>query len=240
MIDESRVLVVVAARSGSKGLPNKNIRLLNSKPLLAYPILAARNAKCVDKVLLSTDSEQYRQVGEEYGASIPFLRAGDLASDTATSVDVVLDVLDRLGVEGETFEYVALLEPTSPLTEANDLDAAIAQLHLRREFCDSVVGVQRLESSHPAYALKMDSSDRISPYSGGEFAAMPRRQELEPLFVLDGSLYVSKVSALRSKKTFYHEATQGLVFEKRKGFEIDDHIDFLCVQALMDEQREQR
>ena len=236
MIDHARVLVVVAARSGSKGLPNKNILPLNFKPLLAYPIIAARNAQHVDEVLLSTDSEEYKQIGEEYGARAPFIRSDDLASDTANSVDVLLDALDYLGTQGENFDYIALLEPTSPLTDSSDLDAAITQLHSRREHCDSVVGVQRLESSHPAYALKMDSSDFISPYSSDTFSAMPRRQELQPLVVLDGSLYISKVNTLRNKRTFYHEKTQGLIFDKRKGFEVDDYIDFLCIQALMKEQ----
>lgn len=233
MLHNKRVLAIVTARAGSKGLPNKNVKDLGGKPLLAWPIIAALRSRYVDKVVLSTDSEEYARIGESYGAIIPFLRPDYLASDEASSVDVIIHVLDYLAANNDGYDYVLLLEPTSPLTEAADIDDAIVLLESAEGNATSVIGVSLMETQHPAFSVKRNSEGFIAPLSGGSFQSMPRRQDLEPLYALDGSLYLSSVEAIYSEKTFCHNKTIGMVFERYKSLEVDDLLDFVCVEAIL-------
>ena len=114
-------IAIIPARSGSKGLKDKNIRLLNGKPLLAYSVEAALESEQFDEVMVSTDSEKYAEIAKEWGANVPFLRSAELSSDTATSKDVILDVLKRYAESGQVFDTFSLLQPTSPLRTAENI-----------------------------------------------------------------------------------------------------------------------
>lgn len=233
MIDGKRVLAVIPARAGSKGLPNKNIRPLAGKPLLAWPVEAALQANCVDRVILSTDSPEFARIGGEFGADVPFLRPAELATDAASSIDCILHALDTLAAEGDRYDYVVVLEPTSPLTEASDVDHAVSLLHASRDRADAVVGVASLVTTHPAFAVRRNPDGLISPLAGRDFGALPRRQDVEPLFVLDGSLYVSAVEAVGRERAFCHMRTLGFETERYKALEVDDLVDFLCIEAIL-------
>jgi len=232
MINGKRVLALIPARAGSQGLPGKNIRMLGGKPLLAWPIAAARAARLVDDVVISTDSAEFARIAEEHGARAPFLRPPELASNTASSIGFILHALDCLETAGERFDYLILLEPTSPLTEAADIDAAIERLDAASDDADALVGVAAMVTQHPAFAVEMDAAGRIGPLAGGDFKNLPRRQDLAPVFCLDGSLYLSKVDALRRELSFCHARTIGFETERHKALEIDDLVDFLCVEAI--------
>ena len=234
MINNKRVLAIVTARSGSKGLPNKNIRNLGGRPLLAWPILAAMGSSYVDKILLSTDSEMYAEIGKSHGASVPFLRPNNLANDKASSIDVVIHALDYLSERNEVYDYILLLEPTSPLTEASDIDSAILALESTSGKASAAVGVSLMETQHPAFSVEMSENSFISPLISGSFDAMPRRQDLKPIYALDGSLYLSSVEALYSQKSFCHGKTLGMIFDRYKSFEVDDLVDFLCIEAVLE------
>ncbi|NJC41305.1 N-acylneuraminate cytidylyltransferase/CMP-N,N'-diacetyllegionaminic acid synthase [Brevundimonas alba] len=230
MIDGRRVLAIVPARKGSKGLPLKNVRPLAGKPLLAWPIAAARASSHVDRVIISTDDQGFADIAVAHGAEAPFLRPAELASDTAPSIGFILHAVDTLAEAGDVYEYVVLLEPTSPLTEGADVDAALEQLIASG--ADAIVGVTALETNHPAYAVRMRSDGVIDPLQPGGFAAMPRRQDLEPVFGLDGSLYISTVEALRREQGFCHAGTLGYRTARHKAHEVDDLVDFLCIEAI--------
>ena len=116
-----RNIAIIIARSGSKGLKNKNIRLLKGKPLMAYTIEAALKSKCFDKVMVSTDSKKYADIAREYGAEVPFLRSKETAKDSTSPWDVVKEVLDQYKLMGEEFDTFALLQPTSPLRDHKDI-----------------------------------------------------------------------------------------------------------------------
>lgn len=233
MINGRRVLAIVPARRGSKGLPLKNIRPLHGKPLLAWPIEAARGSRYVDKVVISTDDQEFADIAVAHGAEAPFLRPAELASDTAPSIDFILHAVDELERLGRAFHYVVLLEPTSPLTEASDVDGALDQLYAEAGVADAIVGVAAMETVHPAYCVHRNSDGLIAPFGGASFDHLPRRQDLEPVFSLDGTLYVSTVAALRTRRTFVHDRTLGYVSERHKAFEVDDLVDFWCIEALM-------
>ncbi len=233
MINGKRVLAIVPARRGSKGLPLKNIRPLHGKPLLAWPIAAARESASVDEAIISTDDQEFADIAVAHGASAPFLRPAELASDTAPSLGFILHAIDEMAARGQHFDYIVLLEPTSPLTEASDIDAALAQLEASREAADAIVGVTAMETIHPAFCVSRSADGHIAPYGGATFANLPRRQDLEPVFSLDGSLYISTPQALRDHGGFCHARTLGFVTERHKAFEVDDLVDFWCIEALM-------
>lgn len=232
MIDGKRVLALVPARSGSKGLPGKNIRPLGGKPLLVWPIEAALASRYVDRVIVSTDSEHYADLARAAGAVVPFLRPAALASDIAPSIDFILHAVDSLSAAGEQYDYLLLLEPTSPLTEASDIDQALEALVAQAALADAIVGVSALVSTHPAFAVRVGDDGRIAPFAAPSFGQLPRRQETEPLYSLDGSLYASTISALRRERGFCHARTLPYITPRHKSFEVDDLLDFICIEAI--------
>ena len=233
MIDGCKVLALVPARRGSKGLPLKNIRPLQGKPLLAWPIKAARNSRFVDRVVMSTDDAEFAAAARAAGADTPFLRPAELANDSAPSIDFILHALDTLAASGEQYDYLALLEPTSPLTEAEDIDTALQALVARRAEADAIVGVTAMGSTHPAFAVRLDAAGLMQPYAAPSFGQLPRRQDIEALFSLDGSLYISTVAALRRERSFCHQRTLPYVTPRWKSFEVDDLVDFICIEAIL-------
>jgi CMP-N,N'-diacetyllegionaminic acid synthase len=233
MIGAARVLAIVPARSGSKGLPGKNVRQLGGKPLLTWPIQAALGAGCVDRVVVSTDSAEYARLAVAHGAEVPELRPAALAVDTAPSSAAVLHMLDVLAARGESFEYLLLLEPTSPLTEASDVDAALESLHAARDRADAIVGVAELVSSHPAFAVSRGDDGIIKPYGAADFGHLSRRQDVAAVYALDGSLYASKVDVYRRRLTFCHDRTLGHLMPRYKSLEVDDLVDFICIEAIL-------
>jgi CMP-N,N'-diacetyllegionaminic acid synthase len=233
VIDGQRVLAIIPARAGSKGLPGKNIRPLAGKPLLAWAVEAACGAALVDDVIVSTDSQDFADVAAAHGASVPFLRPAELASDTAPSIGYIIHALETLAEGGNTYDYVVVLEPTSPLTESADVDAAIGQLHGALDRADAIVGVTHLETIHPAFCVKRGAGGVISPYGNASFDNLPRRQDLEAVFALDGSLYISTVAAIHARRSFCHDRTLGFVTQRHQALEVDDLVDFLCIEAVM-------
>lgn len=233
MIEGHKVLALVPARHGSKGLPLKNIRPLHGKPLLAWPVEAALASRYVDRVIVSTDSEDFAALARAAGAEVPFLRPPQLAVDTTPSIDVILHAINTLANSGEHYDYLILLEPTSPLTGTADINRALENLITLSSQADSIVGVTAMVSAHPAFAVSVAADGLIRPYAVAHFCQMPRRQDTEPLFSLDGSLYASTVEALRRERSFYHERTLPYVTPRHKSFEIDDLIDFICIEAIL-------
>lgn len=233
MIDGRKVLALVPARRGSRGLPMKNIRPLGGKPLLVWPIEAARQSRYVDRVVISTDDAEFAAIATAAGADAPFLRPEELASDTAPSIAFIIHALDVLGAAGDSYDYLVLLEPTSPLTEGSDVDAALEALRARRADADAIVGVTALVSTHPAFAVRMSRHGLIQPFSAPSFGQMPRRQDTEPLYSLDGSLYISTTEAIRRERSFCHERTLPYVMPHWKSLEVDDLVDFICIEAVL-------
>lgn len=232
MIDGRRVLALVPARAGSKGLPGKNARNLLGKPLLAWPIQAARKSEFVDDVVISTDSPEFAALAEKHGARAPFLRPAELASDTASSIDAILHAIDAVEQAGEMVDILLLLEPTSPLTETDDIDRALREFVDGLPQTDSMVGVTEAVTGNPAFLVRKAEDGAIQPYLGGEFGQLPRRQDIEPCYALDGSLYIATPEALRREHSFCHARTAGFEMPAHKSLEVDDLVDFICIEAI--------
>lgn len=233
MNDSNRVLAIIPARSGSKGLPGKNLRHLDGRPLVTWPISAALGSSVVDRVIISTDDEKIAEVARMAGAEVPFMRPSSLSGDNASSMDVVMHALDAMAAQGDVFDYVVLLEPTSPLTESSDIEKALSRLMSAGNLADAIVGISRVEATHPEYDVRVDSKGILSPYMALDFSSLRRRQDIEPLYFLEGSLYISRVSAFKQHKTFYHNRTIGYEVPRWKSIEVDDLFDFIMVEAVL-------
>lgn len=240
MLEGKSVLALVPARAGSKGLPGKNIRVLCGKPLIQWPIISALGANAVDRVIVSTDDPAIAACARAAGAEVPFMRPPELATDTASSMDVVRHALAEVMAAGQRYDYLVLLEPTSPLTESADIQRALSTLHRARERADAIVGVSRIEAAHPEYAVRRTQLGLLRPYNAPDFGSLRRRQEIEELHFLEGSLYITAVDSFLRKGTFYHERTMGYEVPRWKSFEIDEWVDFVCVEALMQRRDEFR
>lgn len=229
MILGFKVLALITARSGSKGLPGKNIRSLCGRPLIQWSINTALACEEIDAVVVSTDDEQIAALAASGGAEVPFLRPSALAADSASSIDVVIHALDVLKSNARVFDIVLLLEPTSPLREVGDIQLALQRMLDMR--ATSIVSVCQAEAAHPAFMFRTTGEGRLEAF----MPALPnglRRQDIEPLFYPEGSFYISTVKALRDRRSFYHEDTILYVLPKWKALEIDDIFDFQIVEAV--------
>lgn len=228
MINNKKVLGIIPARGGSKGLKNKNVLNLNGYPLIYWPIKALKNSKYVDKFILSSDSKKITKIANKYKCPTPFLRPKSLAKDTSSTIDVVIHAIDYFKSKNLYFDYVILLEPTSPLTSSDDVNKAIEKLDKNKK-AHSIVGISKNINQHPSFTVSL-SNKKYLKFLDKKFK---RRQEISDLYFLDGSLYISKVEALMKYKSFYHNKTLGFIMPKWKSFEIDDYIDFLIISTLM-------
>ncbi|HLG03999.1 MAG TPA: acylneuraminate cytidylyltransferase family protein [Bacteroidia bacterium] len=228
-----KVLFLIPARGGSKGLPAKNIRPMNGKPLLHWTVKTAlESLEDVDgRVVVSTDNEEIAAVAKSSGAEIPFMRPPELARDESTSMEVVLHALEFFAKQGESFDYICMLEATSPQRDKDDVLCAL-NLLMQTPRAESIVGISAAESSHPAFLALKDEKHFIRPYEGEKFV-FKRRQEIDEVYFFEGSLYISAVAALKKKQSFYHEKTLGYEIPKWKSYEVDDLVDFLIIERLM-------
>jgi N-acylneuraminate cytidylyltransferase/CMP-N,N'-diacetyllegionaminic acid synthase len=228
------ILFVIPARGGSKGLPKKNIKPIAGKPLLAWSAEAALGAaKLIGNcdVIVSTDSDEIAEVAKQCGVSVPFMRPAELATDTAGSIDVIMHALDFMENEGKTYNYVAIIEPTSPQRDTQDLVNSFNQLKNTPE-AESIVGVSRTESCHPLFLTKIKNGF-LEPYENKTYKVY-RRQDIDAVYFFEGSMYISKTDSLRKRRNVYHEKTLGFEMPKWKSFEIDDLTDFMIVERLLE------
>lgn len=231
MYKNKTFLAIIPARGGSKGLPRKNVKKLCGKPLIVWSIEAGLKSNYVDELIVSTDDKEIVEIATKYGAKVPFLRPDYLASDTATSFDAVKHTIDYYKNElGKEFDYIVLLEPTSPLRESDDIDSAIKKL--LHSNADSIVGISKTEDQNPAFLILKDDSNYISGYENKEMKVL-RRQDISDVYFFEGTIYISKIEVLLNKKSFYHKNTIGYEVPKYKSLEIDDMDDFIMVEAIM-------
>lgn len=218
------MLALIPARGGSKGLPRKNVLPLAGKPLIAWSIEAALAAPSVRRVLVSTDDPEIAEAARVAGAEVPWLRPAELATDTATSLDVALHALDQADPASE---WLLLLQPTSPLRTAGDIEAAAA---LRGPGVDAVIGVCEAQT-HPALALREDAEGFVAPYIEGVTAT--RRQDLPKAYAINGAVYLVRVSTLRDERTFKPAHTRPYRMPAERSIDIDTAWDFVVAEFAL-------
>lgn len=223
-----RTVGVILARSGSKGIKNKNIRLLNGKPLIAYTIESALGSHYVDEVMVSTNSYEYAEISKKYGANVPFLRNEINATDTAKSLDVLFEVLDEYEKMKIYFDNIVMLQPTSPLRTSENIDEAFRIFYERD--ADSVVSVCECEHS-PLLSNTLPKDLSLSGFVKKE--NITRRQDLQNYYRLNGAIYISKVDVLRKERSFYGKKSYAYIMNQRQSVDIDTELDLQYVEFLM-------
>lgn len=238
MISGNRVIAIIPARGGSKGLPGKNVKDLCGKPLLAWSIEAGLASEYIDEVMVTTDSEQIAHVAETVGASVPFLRPPELASDTATTFDAVKHVIDYYEISlNKRFDYIVLLEPTSPLRAQNDIDGMLERIDSLEGKYDAIVSLGEVHE-HPSI-MKRINNNNIEPYCM-ELMMANRRQDNEIAYFPYGVAYIVKTKTLLEEKSFYPSRTMHWLIERYQCYEIDDIYDFIAVENIMKYEREMK
>lgn len=231
MINGKRVLAIIPARGGSKGLPGKNVRMMCGKPLIAWTIEKALGSCTLDEVMVTTDSEEIAAIASSFGAAVPFLRPAELASDTASSYDTVIHALDFYKRESSReFDYIVLLEPTSPLREDDDIDRMLTALDGDAENFDSIVSIGEV-GEHPSI-MKRWSGGQISPFCP-ELAQTTRRQDNKPAYFPYGVAYIVKTASFLAEQAFYTQRCMGFPIKRYQRYEIDDIYDFLCIENII-------
>lgn len=221
-------LAIIPARSGSKGLKNKNIKLLYGKPLLAYTIEAAIDSGVFDEVMVSTDSEKYAQIAIEYGAKVPFLRSQENSKDTASSWDVVLEVLEFYRHKGKNFKRICLLQPTSPMRDKKDIQGAYAEFDELK--AKAVVSVCEVEHS-PAICNVLPKNKDMNGFIFT--ASNKRRQEIEKFWRINGAIYFTDVDFLLENTFLYRKGCYGYMMEQSHSIDIDTELDFVIAESVM-------
>ncbi len=220
-----KILYLIPARGGSKGIPHKNIKLLNGKPLIQYSIEVARELACDKDICVSTDDEEIIKVVESLGLKVPFVRPVEYATDTATSNDVILHALRFYEGRGFHYDVVVLLQPTSPLRKVQDVKDCIAlfSMHL-----DMVTTVK--ESSVSAVLCKENSDGYLEQVIGGSDV---RRQDAEKLYEYNGAVYVINTKAIKEKGLAGFTKVKKIVMSEDNSVDIDTMLEWRLVEVIM-------
>ena len=221
-------IAVIPARSGSKGIIDKNIRELNGKPLLAYTIEAAQKAGLFDVIHVSTDSQQYANLAKEYGADVPFLRTDILSSDVATTWDAMKYVLCEYEKRGRKFDIITVLQPTSPLRTSDDILAAFDFFKAKQ--ANMISSVCEMEHS-PLWCNILPEDLSMSNFEDEKITYMPRQSH--PIYYREnGAIYILNVKHLWAEDNIYKDKCYAYIMPQSHSIDIDDEFDFLLLEAL--------
>ncbi|HYN20129.1 MAG TPA: acylneuraminate cytidylyltransferase family protein [Thermoanaerobaculia bacterium] len=229
-----KVLGLIPARGGSKGIPGKNVRLLGGKPLLAHTAEAALAARRLSRVILTTDDEGIAEVGRCLGLEVPFLRPAELALDDTPTLPVVQHAVAELERSGDTFEAVCLLQPTSPFRRPEDIDGCVELLEA--EDLDAVISVLPVPPEHNPHWVYFRDGEGLLRLATGEDQPIPRRQELPPAFHRDGAVYVVKREIVMQENSLYGRRLGGYVMpEPDRNLNLDTLADWDRAESLVAE-----
>lgn len=229
MFNGKRILAVIPARGGSKGLPGKNIRDLAGKPLIAWSIEAAFGSRYLDKVVVSTDSPEIAEAAGRFHAEVPFLRPAHLATDKAKSLEAIFHTIQWLESHRESHDIVMILQPTSPLRTTRDIDQAI-ELFFQKN-ASSIVSVCPC-AHHPWWSNCLPEDGNMGNFLRPEVLGT-NRQELPEFYRLNGSIYLADIHFLRENGSFYGNRTFAYVMPTQDSVDIDTLLDFKLAELLL-------
>lgn len=223
-----KVVAIIPARGGSKGIPRKNIRNLAGKPLIAYTIEAAKKSRYINQIVVSTDDQEIAEISQSYGVEVPFLRPTELAADDTPMLLVVQHAVRFLEEKGTNIEIVVLLQPTSPLRSEQDIDRAIGKLLTTN--ADSVVSVSKVKK-HPLWMVKL-KEDRLIWFSENPLE-VTRRQDLPELYALNGAVYVVRRDVLIKENSVYGKDIRAIVMNEEESVDIDTMFDLSIAEMII-------
>ena len=220
------LIALIPARSGSKGIRNKNIKLFCGKPLIQWSIEAALRSSFVDRVIVSTDSQEYADLALNLGAEVPFIRPAKYAQDDSPSIDMILHALDHI----PEARNILLLQPTSPLRDHKDIESIYSFWKSKPNL--SVVSISK-SKMHPSWMFELNKDLTINSFTK-EIKAF-RRQDLPDIYLINGSMYLASRDFLIKEKSFISPNTLGFIMPKEKSIDIDDEDDWLYAEAVMNQ-----
>ncbi len=227
MYKGKKILAIIPARGGSKGVPRKNIKMLAGKPLLAWTIAEANKSKLIDMCVVSTEDEEIKSVAEAWGGNVPFMRPAELAQDDTPGIEPVLHAMELM----PGYDLIVLLQATSPLRTVEDIDGAIVHcMEKERESCVSVVEV----THSPYWMYRLDSQACLQPILKIEKEESYQRQKLPKVYQLNGAVYVESVAFLKKTQGFVGNDTLGYVMPHERSYDIDTLFDFKIAEMLME------
>ena len=226
-----KVLGIVTARGGSKGIPRKNIIALLGKPLLAYTAEAALSAKRLTRTILSTEDEEIARIGRAHGLDVPFLRSAELARDETPSIPVLQDAVRRLEQMGETYDAVFTLQPTTPLRRPEDIDGAIDLLE--QTGADSVISFVPVGEKHPARMKFITAEGKVIDPAFKEAFEGQRRQDLPKLYLREGSVYLTRRNVLMEQGSVQGSDCRAWLISEERACNIDTPFDLFLAEQML-------
>ncbi|MAT90637.1 MAG: acylneuraminate cytidylyltransferase [Flavobacteriaceae bacterium] len=226
-----RILGLIPARAGSKGIPNKNKKLLAGKPLLQYTVEAALAATGLTDVVFSSEDESLRKLAKNFGAQVLFERPDALATDTARSIDVVIHALEALTALGKSYDAVCLLQVTTPFRTAQQIDEAIASFTATK--ADSLISVIEVPHHYNPHWVFEATQDNCLVLATGDEKIITRRQELPKAYVRDGAIYLTDTKVLKEKHSFFGDMLGYVTSDVEAHVNIDTEADWQRAEALM-------
>lgn len=221
MFEKSRILALIPARGGSKGIKDKNIVDVAGKPLISYSIEAALHSKYVDDIVVTTDSEKIAEVAKKYGARVPFLRPAHLASDTAKTVDAVVHAIEELKKLGQSYDVLLLLQPTQPLRTSADIDGAIELFFENNQ--KSLVSVSPVDD-HPLLIRTISDEGKLVNLLNSNSTC--RRQDMPDYYCVNGCIYLNKINEI-DKDLSFNDNKVAYIMPKERAVDIDEYRDLL-------------
>ena len=231
MIDKYKVVCVIPARGGSKGVPRKNIKILGSKPLIAYTIEQALQSKYIDRIVVSTEDREIADISRQYGAEVPFMRPVVLAGDQVATIDVLLHAINWLEEDKYAFDIIVLLHTTTPLRVVKDIDSCIEMLLGTK--ADNIFSVTEAHRNPYFNMVEINQNGKVQLSKKGTFTS---RQSAPKVYDMNSSIYVWWKDLLKKKTKIFLENSQVYVMPKIRSIDIDDDIDFRIAEVVMAEQ----
>ena len=228
---EFKIIGVIPARGGSKSIPRKNIKILQGKPLVVYTIEEAKKSNYLTHLVVSTEDEEIKNISLKYGAEVPFLRPKELATDDALAIPTVQHTVITIEkIKNIKYNYVIMLQPTTPLRETEDIDKALAMLI--EADADGVISVVDVDNWHPMKMKKFDENSYLIDYQTPP-VENPPRQILPKVYMVNGAIYATKRDILMEKNTFKGEKCLGYIMPPERSVNIDTEIDFLIAEYYL-------
>lgn len=227
MFNNQKILALIPARGGSKGIKDKNIVFLAGKPLIAYSIEAAKYSKYIDDIIVTTDSEKIAEISKQYGASIPFMRPIELATDTSKTIDAVLHTIQTLKTMGKEYDVLILLQPTQPLRTNKDIDESIEVYYKNKE--DGLVSVSPVDDS-PLLIRSINKDGTLVNLLSQNSTC--RRQDMPKYYKVNGCIYINKIEEL-NENTSFNDNRIPFIMTKEHSVDIDEKSDLWIAEYYL-------
>lgn len=228
MFNNKSIIGIIPARGGSKGLPRKNVRPLLGKPLIAWTIEQAKSSKYIDRFIVSTENKKISSIAKTYGADTPFIRPKYLAKDNTSMIDVILHAIQYLEKQGEYYDLIMLLQPTSPLRTHYDIDKSIELLFSKK--AQAIVSVCRAEY-YLQWSNTLPKDNCMRSFIRPDIMNK-KRQDLPIFYRLNGAIFLAFCDYLKTKRNFLGEKTYAYIMPRVRSVDIDDEIDFYFAEFL--------